>query len=138
VKQYFADTGYYIALLNPGDELHEQAVRLVNDLQPFHTVTTDLVLNETLTYFSRRGSEFRRLAHLLVQNEIESPAVEVVYTGRLHFLKGLELYRKRSDQRHSFTDCVSIVVMQDKGLSKALAYDQHFLVEGLQPLLRGN
>lgn len=120
MKQYFADTGNYIALLNPGDELHEKAVRLVNKLQPFHTVTTDLVLNETLTYFSRRGAEFRQLAHLLVQNEIASPAVEVIYTGRLHFQKGLELYRQRSDQRHSFTDCVSVVVMQDKGLREAL------------------
>ena len=28
----FADTGYFIALLNPGDQLHSQAVRLTQTL----------------------------------------------------------------------------------------------------------
>lgn len=136
MKQYFADAGYYIALINPRDQLHKKAVQLASKLRPFTTVTTDLVLNETLTYFSKRGSEFRELAYALVQNEISSPAVEVVYCGRLYFLEGLRLYGERTDQKHSLTDCVSIVVIQDKGLGEALAYDQHFLSEGLIPLLR--
>lgn len=39
----FADTGYWVALLNSQDDLHEKAVRLSRILQPVHIVTSEVV-----------------------------------------------------------------------------------------------
>ena len=44
----FADSGYWIALINPDDELHEKAVNLRTSLGNRRIVTTHLVLNEVL------------------------------------------------------------------------------------------
>jgi len=34
MKTAFADTGYWIALLNPRDELHDKALQVSRDLAP--------------------------------------------------------------------------------------------------------
>ena len=34
------------------------------------------------------------------------------------------------------TDCISFVVMEERGITDALAYDQHFVQAGFRALLR--
>ena len=58
----FADTGYWVALLNFQDDLHDKAVRLSKTLQPIHIFTSEVVLTEVLNDFSKRGEYFRDLA----------------------------------------------------------------------------
>lgn len=55
MKKVFADTGYWIALLNPYDDLHNQAKKLSQSLKPVTIVTTQMVLAELLNEFSKRG-----------------------------------------------------------------------------------
>ncbi len=45
-------------------------------------------------------------------------------------------HQARPDKEWSLTDCISFVVMQGRGLSRALAYDHHFEQAGFEPLLR--
>jgi predicted nucleic acid-binding protein len=45
MRRFFADTYYYLALVNPEDQAHKQAVALAERLGA-RTITTDWVLTE--------------------------------------------------------------------------------------------
>ena len=46
MKTVFADAGYWIAILNPADDLHVKAARLSNALNPFQIVTSEMIFTE--------------------------------------------------------------------------------------------
>lgn len=46
-----------------------------------------------------------------------------------------ETFKKYKDQRFSFTDCTSFIVMRRMGIRKALATDRHFKVSGFTLVL---
>jgi predicted nucleic acid-binding protein len=46
------------------------------------------------------------------------------------------LYRERPDKEWALTDCVSFIVMEDRGISEALTTDEHFHQAGFQALMR--
>lgn len=50
--------------------------------------------------------------------------------------RGLGLYAARPDKAWSLTDCISFVVMTDRGLTEALTGDHHFEQAGFRALLR--
>jgi len=62
VRFIFADTGYWVALLNPRDNLHQKAVGLGQSLQSVHIFTSEMVLTELLNDFSKRGKHLRDVA----------------------------------------------------------------------------
>ncbi len=43
MKTVFADAGYWIAILNPADDLHVKAVSVSNALNPFQIVTSEMI-----------------------------------------------------------------------------------------------
>ena len=45
-------------------------------------------------------------------------------------------YVSRLDQRWSVTDCASFLIMEELGITDALAYDRDFAQAGFRPLLR--
>ena len=46
----------------------------------------------------------------------------------------MALYSQRLDKHWSFTGCISIEMMRDQGLTKALATDHHFAKAGFNVL----
>jgi len=44
----------------------------------------------------------------------------------------MSLHNSRPDKHWSLTDCISFVVMQQRGLQRALAYDHHFEQAGFE------
>jgi uncharacterized protein len=55
----FADTGYWIALFNPRDQLHAKAVTTSQVLQGRQIVTSQMVLTEFLNHYAALGQPFR-------------------------------------------------------------------------------
>ncbi len=53
------------------------------------------------------------------------------------FQEALELYLQRVDKAWSLTDCSSFLIMQEMGLTEALAHDKHFSQAGFVALLGG-
>jgi hypothetical protein len=97
-------------------------------------VTTSFVLAEFFNYFS--SGHLRLQAHrlhdlLISKAEFESSVVD----GSL-FDRGLALHRGRHDKSWSLTDCISFVLMVDRRITRALAYDHHFEQAGFEALLR--
>jgi len=50
--------------------------------------------------------------------------------------RGLALYISRPDKDWSLTDCISFVVMKERGLTGALTADHHFEQAGFVALLK--
>jgi uncharacterized protein len=136
MRAIFADTSYWIALVNPKDRLHSRAQALSNALGSARVVTSEMVLTEFLNDFSRRGTLLRETAVSLVEDLQQDADVIIVPQTSLQFLDGLFLYAGRSDKTWGLTDCCSFQIMQRYGLTQALKHDRHFVQAGFQALLR--
>ena len=52
------------------------------------------------------------------------------------FRAAVERYTERPDQAWSLTDCASFIVMEERGITEALAHDRDFEQAGFTSLLR--
>ena len=138
MRVVFADSGYFIARLHRRDELHARAAAVAESLAPFRMVTTQMALVETLNHVTNLGERFRRLATELVRELQNDPNVEIVPQTAIQFGAALERYEARLDQTWSLTDCASFLVMEQRSITEALAYDRDFEQAGFAALLRGN
>lgn len=129
----FLDTGYWITLVDQSDRYHERAAALARRLAgPF--VTTEAVLTEVGNALA--GHRRRAAAVTLLMCAKASPQIEVVPVTPALFARAVELYAARPDKEWGLTDCVSFVVMHDRGITEALAADQRFVQAGFRALLR--
>ena len=132
----FADAGYWIALWRPRDALHDRAVTVAEDLGAIAVVTTQLVLTEALNAMAAAGEFRRQFAVQMVREMEQDPDVEVVPQTDEQLRVGVERYATRSDQGWSLTDCVSFLVMEERNITEALAFDRDFEQAGFTALLR--
>lgn len=136
MRVVFADTGYWVALLNPHDDLHDKAVNLSKAVQPAHIITTEMVLIEVLNDFSDRGEYFRQIAVNLIRSLYQHPNTTIIPQTSVQFQAALTLYEQRPDKEWSQTDCVSFKIMDEQVIFEALAYDKHFVQAGYTALMR--
>jgi predicted nucleic acid-binding protein len=136
MRRVFADTGYWIALLNPRDELHLQAQQQSSAFATAEIVTSEWVLTELLNSFAERGPQLRGIVSRTVELLYASSSVTVVPQTPASFSAAFELYRERSDKGWSLTDCSSFLIMRQLEIEAALTYDKHFEQAHFQALLR--
>jgi predicted nucleic acid-binding protein len=136
MRLVFADSSYWIALLNPRDGLHFKAKSLSNSLGGSRVVTSEMVFTELLNDYSDRGKALRRAAISLIERLRRNPNVSIVSQAPQQFEEALSLYAARSDKSWSHTDCASFRIMDRDGITQALTYDRHYLQAGFQALLR--
>lgn len=136
MRVVFADTSYWIALLNSRDSLHRKASTLSTFLRRTQIVTSEMVLAEFLNDFSGRGPYFRKIAVGLVEDLRRDPQIVIVSQTSPQFQNALFLYAERHDKTWSLTDCASFRIMGRDGLTRALTHDHHFEQAGFQALLR--
>jgi predicted nucleic acid-binding protein len=129
----FADTFFFFALGNPDDPAHERA----REFAAHDTgllVTTAWVLTELGDGLSAPANRpaFMSLLRSLQNNS----AFEIVPPDPDLFERGIDLFSRRPDKEWSLTDCISFVVMTDRGLTDALTGDHHFEQAGFRAVLR--
>ena len=129
------DAGFLIALTDPRDTLHGLSRRWVRAVVNQPLLLTSFVELEVINHFSSHPEARRRVHDVLERLRQTLRIHDVVVDGPLADA-GKRLHRERPDQKWSLTDCVSFVVMQQRELSEALAYDRHFEQAGYVPLLR--
>ena len=129
----FADSFYYLAVMNADDAAHERAVR-VSDSLGGPVVTTAWVLTEVADALAAPGQRSGFLA--LLEALRVDPEVSIVPPNEDLFEAGISLYSRRPDKDWSLTDCISFVVMQERGMTEALTGDRHFEQAGFTALLR--
>ena len=78
MKTVFADTWYWIALLDPQDTLHPKAINVSITLTQAQIYIGQMVLTEILNHFSKRGNFLRYAAANLIESLQENPAITVI------------------------------------------------------------
>jgi predicted nucleic acid-binding protein len=94
-----------------------------------------MVLTEVLNFYSK-GTTLREAAASSAQSLRSDPNVTIVPQTSLQFQNALELYKERSDKEWSLTDCASILIMKEMGITAVLTHDTHFRQAGFTPVLR--
>lgn len=129
----FADTSYYVALLNPHDAFHALACDRTEAVTG-PLVTTDWVLMELANYL--RKPENRQLFVALYEDLKNDARVRIVPASSELFEQGVARYKDRPDKDWSLTDCISFLVLEQEGLTDALTVDHHFEQAGFTTLLK--
>ena len=132
MKAVFADAVFYLALLNPRDQHARRSMEFAANYQG-ELVTTSAVLNEVANAVSKAPQ--RSLVSKLWKKIDNDPKTVVLFTDMTLWLQGLELYADRPDQSWSLTDCISFVVMRERGITEAATADRRFEQAGFTILL---
>ena len=137
MEAVFVDTGYLLALELANDQNHQRALshwqRMRAELP--RLVTTSYVLDEVVTFFNSRG--FHTKAVEVGERLLRSPSVNLIHVDEALFRAAWHYFRKREDKAYSLTDCVSFVVMEERGIRQALTFDKHFVQAGFAVLPGG-
>jgi predicted nucleic acid-binding protein len=132
MKPLFLDTSFVVALHASDDQSHRHAVDgwLSVLSQRRRLITTTFILDETATLLNARG--LHELAVTAGTQIIKSPAVTLLHVDVGLLERGWAYFCRHADKRYSLTDCISFVVMQERGLREALTFDQHFTQAGFE------
>lgn len=129
----FADTFYFIALLDAADARHPQAVAWSRQ-RGVSFLTTEYVLLELGDAFHTPG---QREEFVVFQDAVRADAkFRVLSSSPQLYAAGLNLFRRRRDKSWQLTDCISFALMKERGLCEALTGDQHFEQAGFNALLK--
>lgn len=132
MNRVFLDTSFVIALVNDRDDYYEKAQELSPVYMRDYLVTTDAVLLEIGNSLAK---DFRKEAIEIIRILRNSIKTEVIEIDADLFGKGINLYEKFQDKKWGLVDCISFVVMQERGISDALTSDKHFTQAGFRVLM---
>ena len=119
----FVDTGAWYASLVPTDPDHTTAVQwLAANRSPL--LTTDYVIDETLTLLRSRGE--RKRALLLGARFFNRALADIHKISSTDLTLAWKIFEQFDDKNWSFTDCTSKVVMEQLNIEVAFAFDKHF------------
>ena len=128
MAEYFVDTWFVIATFDRFDSAHRSMRRLEITLRDQTLVTHDGVFMEFLAFVSAYGAVHRAAAVRLVRNAMRHWMV--LPADRPLVLRALTLYGDRLDKAYSLVDCMSMVIMRERGITHAITNDHHFVQEG--------
>lgn len=122
-----------IALLNKKDRHHHKASKMLNTLLKSKEVwTTELVLSEIGNALSRKK---KQIVISFINNCYKTANIKVIHADEILFKKALELYGQYLDKQWGLTDCVSFILMKEKGINIAFTADNHFVQAGFEIVL---
>lgn len=136
MTEVFLDTSFAIALSSVTDQNHLRAVELANQIETDRTrlVTTQPILLEIGNALSKQ--KFRAAAIELLEALKTDPNVEVIPLTNSLYQVAFNLFKQREDKEWGLVDCISFVVMQERGITDALTADAHFQQAGFRALLK--
>jgi len=134
-NKVFVDTSGFLALWDATDEHHKRAVLVQAELarKKYRFVTTDYVLDETVTLLLVRHSHAAARDFLQTITGTQSLALEWIDPDRFH--AAAALFALHDDKEWSFTDCVSFSVMRELTIEDSFTTDRHFGQAGFKLLL---
>jgi predicted nucleic acid-binding protein len=115
MKPRFADAFYYLAMVNPRDEAHARVKARASSMSG-PIVTTVWVLTEVGDALAAPPS--RAVFQDLMNDLWADDETEIVPASDALFRRGVALFARRPDKGWSLTDCVSFVVMTDRGADR--------------------
>ena len=132
MDKIFIDSNFFVALHNPDDSLHKDAVnrsKVLLEAAPKAYVSNYIFL-ETVTVLSQKVG---RQEAILRGNQLLNPEdFNFVQINNWLQEQTWRIFCEISKKNTSFVDCSTIAVMQAEGIDKLLTFDQ----EDFKPLLK--
>ena len=119
----FVDTCAWFATTIPTDADYPLASRWFTRNRE-SLVTTDYILDETMTLLKTRGQYSRALT--LGAQLFSGEIAHIHYLAAGDIAAAWQIFQRYSDKEWSFTDCTSKVVMDRLGITTAFTFDHHF------------
>lgn len=134
-RDVLLDAGIVIAAFNPADANHPATARLMALLiADFRLIITEAIWGEILTFLRRRGGFHRAIQ--AAEAILTSPRIRLIHSNRQLFDRAYLLF-KRYNGKHpgfSYTDALSVAVMQQDGIRKIASLDADF--DGIRGIQR--
>lgn len=132
-ERLLLDTAFVQALLNRNDQYHARAAAILPRVRAAAEVwITEAVLVEignALSDYDREG------AARFIERCYRTPNIRTVSVDTALLRRALDLYRRRRDKEWGLTDCISMIVMQERELSEVVTADHHFVQAGYRASL---
>src|SRR5689334_17504484 len=113
----FADTFFFLALINSRDIAHTKALEAAR-ARTGPLITTAWVLTEVADGLANTPD--RHLFQAILADLEQEPRATIVPPTQELFGRGAQLYLARPDKKWSLTDCVSFLVMEERKITEAL------------------
>ncbi len=126
----FIDTGAFYALEDISDQHHFEAVAFQNIIADgsYQLITTNYILSETYTLLRMRLGHSKAVDF---GNKIQnSNIITTIHYPEEKEQAAWKIFCKYHDKSFSYVDCTSFVVMKEKGITYAFAFDHHFQQAG--------
>lgn len=133
----FIDTCYLLALVEPRDALHGRALAWAAHLAGAGSyLVSEQVLWETYNALSQSNdrAKARAVSRILFRRR----EFELVWATSQGTQAGMQEHERAQDKEWSLTDCISFLLMRERGIREALTYDHHFEQAGFVALLRSD
>ena len=124
----FIDTCLFVALRNADDELHVRSKELMKRAlkgEFGRICTSDYVIDEAVTTALIRTRR-HDLAIDLGRYIIESPRMAKLWVSEESFDKAWEKFQQFKDKPLSFTDCMSLSLMEKNRIKQIMSFDSGF------------
>ncbi len=123
----FVDTGTFLAYRNQKDRYHEIALKLFREAlkgKYGQIYTSDYVYDEALTLALTRTNNIA--VAMDIAEVIMSPRIKMVFVDAQLLERSTKTFKQYSGSNLSFTDAVSIEIMNELDIEKYLGFDSHF------------
>lgn len=118
----FIDSGVFIGAFIENDMHHEEAKTILKSIAKQRAITSDYIVDETVTYIRRKAGIEKSVQALEALTNSES--IEIVQTTEKQFETACEIFRMYS--LLSFTDAITIAIMFDHNTKNILSFDSDF------------
>jgi predicted nucleic acid-binding protein len=123
----FIDTGAFLAYRNKKDKYHRVGFKLFRDAiegKFGKLYTSDYIYDEALTLALVRTNNIS--VAMDIAKVILSPRIKMVFVDAELLEKSTRTFKQYSDRKLSFTDAVSIEIMNELNIEQYLGFDVHF------------
>ena len=135
MRRAFADTSFIIASLFASED-HHQAARQFLAAGGWRMFVTREIVFEVLARTSRWGPQARLIAAGWARPVLDGTGeIVCLQATQEQVLAANSLYSRRLDQRYSLADCLSMTMMDDRGINFVLTFDSDFHGEGRYTVL---
>jgi len=124
----FIDTGIFVALRNADDKFHTKSKELIEKALKgkFGRIfTSDYVIDEAVTTALVRTRR-HDLAVDIGKYIIESPRITKLWTIKENFDRAWQKFKTFKDKPLSFSDCVSLALMEKNRIKQIMSFDSGF------------
>lgn len=123
----FVDTGAFLAYRNKKDKYHEVSLKLFRDAlkgKYGQVYTSDYIYDEALTLALVKTNNIAVVMD--ISDVILSPRIKMVFVDSDLLEKSTKTFKQYFGRNLSFTDAVSIEIMNEFEIGKYLGFDAHF------------